>query len=42
MTNIGYVPTFNNNKLSIETHVLNENIKLKVNYITIEFCDLAN
>lgn len=37
MTNIGYVPTFNNNKLSIETHVLNENIKLKVNYITIEF-----
>ena len=37
MTNIGYVPTFNNNKLSIETHVINENIKLKVNYITIEF-----
>ena len=37
MTNIGYVPTFNNNSLSIETHVINENIDLKVNYITIEF-----
>lgn len=37
MTNIGNVPTFNNNKISIETHVINQNIVLKVRYATLEF-----
>ena len=36
MTNIGKVPTFNNEEISIETHVINEDIKLRVNYVTIE------
>ena len=36
MTNIGKVPTFNNEEVSIETHVINEDIKLRVNYVTIE------
>ena len=37
MTNIGNNPTFNNINLSIENHIINEDIKLKINYVTIEF-----